>query len=86
VRVHPDLVHAATEASRWRVLPAQRGFNVWRFYPWTSQCPGWRIIVAGAPTKADGYVHILSRMGLTCEKPAESLAQPSVSWTDAEWL
>jgi hypothetical protein len=42
------------------------------------------VIVANVPTRADGWIHVLKRMGLTTETPAQPLPAPHpiVVWGD----
>jgi hypothetical protein len=84
VAQHPAIEDARRLASVYRVLPAQRGFNVWRFFAWDREPCGWRVIVANVPTRADGWIHVLKRMGLTTETPAQPLPAPHpiVVWGD----
>lgn len=73
MRVHPDLEWARDQASRFRVLPSERGFNVWVFRAWDRPFPGWRIVVADVKTARDGWAHVRKRMGLTEAIPPEPL-------------
>lgn len=85
---HPDLEQARLTASAYRIRASQRGFHLWRFYPWTHESCGWRIIVADLKTRDDATLHLLKRLGLTEQAMPTPLppAPAYVPCTDAEWL
>lgn len=84
---HPDLEHARLTASRYRIRPSVRGWSVWKFFDWTHEACGWRIIVADLKTRDDATLHLLKRLGLTEQAMPTPLppAPAYVPCTDAEY-
>jgi hypothetical protein len=68
-------------ADRYCVKPSERGFSVWRFWPWDNDPCGWRVIVADLRSRQDAETHVLKRLGLTDEPtPQPLLPKPTVIW------
>jgi hypothetical protein len=83
----PSLFDEAVGAvEAFRVLPSERGWHVWHFWRWDHPNGGWWIVVPYVKTEVDGWMHVLSRLGLTKDKPPAPLpprAKPAV--VEEEW-
>jgi hypothetical protein len=81
------LEQARKDAARYCVKPSERGFHVWRFWPWETDACGWRTVLKDCFSREAAETYVLKQMGLADPEPqAPAIPQAVVTWQPPRWF